>query len=751
MALTDSLNTLLGAITGIQPPSHDAFAAALAKSPKPADAPTYAPTYNDHSTSDKWMALLGGIVPSLAPLASQIIGSHRSANAAEAARFQGDNLANLLSGPPRPSAAPSAAPTNAQQQAPKADMLAPITGKQVAPPAPIFDASPQGAMAWFVDHGYDPADAAAIAAQGGPESSWKTDAFNPKGGGKGAVGLFQWRGPRQTAFRQYAQSNGLDPTDPTTQYAFVDRELKTTHAHALQAIQGLPDAAAKAAVFNKTYEVPGNVPASYLNRVRNEGLKAYAAYQSALPPPPSPPETKGPAVQAAAPSVADSAAPAAAQAPTQQEAKEAFLHAAPQEVAAFKTMYANPLTRDEAIKYATKLIQQNASPEMDATIVGNQVVHLSKDPRIPASVETVAGLRPAPPSGYMYDPQTPDRVVPIPGTEKGPLQHVQGMVGGYQRQPDGSFVKVGEESYGGGLPNGTKADTAGLPPGAQRFPGVAGVWQRAPTGKWEKVADDGQTAAGPAGDFSKTGDDYLKTLPNAQALQVKALAEGRMAFPSGFALRSPYWQTMLQAVGQYDPSFDAVNYNARSKTRNDFTSGKAAGDIKALNTAIGHIGQLDQAINNLGNNRFPLNNAIANWIGNQTGDPRVKQFETDRNAVVAETVRVFRGGVGSAADIKEWTEKLNAADSPEQLHGVVSELAGLLDSRLQAVGDQYNKGMGTTSDPLTLLSPHAAETYRRIREGKNGGEVQVLTPEQATKLRPGQQFRTTDGRLMTRQ
>jgi hypothetical protein len=39
------------------------------------------------------------------------------------------------------------------------------------------------------------------------------------------------------------------------------------------------------------------------------------------------------------------------------------------------------------------------------------------------------------------------------------------------------------------------------------------------------------------GDTTLTGDDYLKTLDAGLAGQVKALAEGRRAFPTGTALR----------------------------------------------------------------------------------------------------------------------------------------------------------------------------------------------------------------------
>jgi hypothetical protein len=699
--MTD-LAALLSSVTAVPHlPRHNAPAM-----PK-ATAADYGQGYNDHSTSDKWMALLGGLIPSLAPLAQRIMQGHAAQNSMMAEHYQGDALAKLMGGGDAPAPQASAA-APAPQQTRDADPLASLTGQES--PAK-FDASPQGAMAYFAPK-YGKVVGAAIAGNFGPESAgWNPKAFNPSGGGQGAFGLGQWRGSRLRDLKAFAAQQGRDVSDPEVQYAFADQELNTTHSGVLRALQNVQDPAQAALIFSQTYERPGNVPQHYRDRIAREGRQAMEGF---VPGPPAPPNSAGPDVQAAA----ANAAPAAAEVPAQQSAaREALLHASPQEVAAFRAMYANPATRDAAVKYATKLIQDNASPSYEASVNGDQVIHYSKDPRLGAQVENIEGVHPAPPSGMMYDPRNPSHVVPIPGTEIGPAQQVNGAVGVFQRGPNGKLDRIGDEAYGGGLPAGGAKQDPTLPPGAYRKPGVPGVWINNPARKPELLLNDGQTSAGPTGDPTKTGVDYLKSLPKAQAQQVQLLAEGRMPFPTGFALRSPYWQNMLQAVGQYDPNFDAVNYNARSKTRNDATSGKMAGDIKALNTAIGHMGQLSRSIDGLGNYSFTPNNAVANFIANKTGDPRVKKFETDRNAVVAETVRVFRGGVGSAGDINEWTDKLNAADSPKQLHAVVSELAGLLDSRLQAVGEQYSKGMGTTTDPFTLLNPHAAEVFKQLRAG----------------------------------
>lgn len=217
----------------------------------------------------------------------------------------------------------------------------------------------------------------------------------------------------------------------------------------------------------------------------------------------------------------------------------------------------------------------------------------------------------------------------------------------------------------------------------------------------------------------------LEQLEPQIALQVKALSEGRMAFPSGFALKSPYWQTMISLVSQYDPSFDAVNYNGRAKARNDFTSGKSAQNITSFNTAIGHLDSLDKSVDELENSRFPWWNSMANSAKGQYDtkfQSAMKKFQAAKTAVTDELTRAFRGTGGNVHDIVQWEKAISDSDSPEALHSAIRTAIELLHSRIEAVGDQYNRGMGTTKDPLTLLSPKAQEAVRRLSEGERAAD-----------------------------
>lgn len=238
------------------------------------------------------------------------------------------------------------------------------------------------------------------------------------------------------------------------------------------------------------------------------------------------------------------------------------------------------------------------------------------------------------------------------------------------------------------------------------------------------------------------GDEYLKSLP-ATALpaipMIKAYAEGRAPVPTSAAMRNPQVLQLLEMTQQYDPTFNGQDYASRAGTRRDFTSGKAAANITAFNTVLQHLDKLHndgQALNNFSGVLTPLNGLI-NSGESFFGDPRKTNFDTDKEAVASELVRAFRGAGGAEADIQGWKDQFSASNSPEQLQGAVRRAVELLNGRIAALGDQYNRGMGRTQDPITLLAPEAQAVYRKL----SGGESSAAMP-----LSGGRQPTPTDAR-----
>jgi hypothetical protein len=234
-----------------------------------------------------------------------------------------------------------------------------------------------------------------------------------------------------------------------------------------------------------------------------------------------------------------------------------------------------------------------------------------------------------------------------------------------------------------------------------------------------------------------TGDAFLKTLPGNVATEVKAYAEGRRPFPAGFALKSPYFQSLIQMVGQYDPTFDAVNYNARAKTRQDFTSGKSAQTINALNTVAQHLDRLSTSADALNNTFSPAYNTLANFLSRHTGKAVVTNFETDKKAVVDELTRAWRQAGGSEQDVKAWASVLDASNSPAQLHGAIGEMGQLLEGKLSALEAQAQQGLGIAPD-IQVIKPEARAVLGRLEKKASNPTAPADVPDTVRKVLTGQ-------------
>lgn len=209
---------------------------------------------------------------------------------------------------------------------------------------------------------------------------------------------------------------------------------------------------------------------------------------------------------------------------------------------------------------------------------------------------------------------------------------------------------------------------------------------------------------------------------------VRGLVDGKKPYPSSMAQRQPYWEAVLRLAGEYEPGWDANIYKQRSDTIKDFTSGVAARNVTALNTVTGHLATLSKRIDDLDNGTWRTGNKIGNWINTELGDPRTKRFQLAVNAVADELERVFRGTSGSVEGIKAWKETVNAADSPEQLKGIVKDAVELMGSRIEALRDQRAKGIGR-SDDFTFLTPKSRKILEDLKFDVEAIDPAVGGPE----------------------
>jgi len=228
-------------------------------------------------------------------------------------------------------------------------------------------------------------------------------------------------------------------------------------------------------------------------------------------------------------------------------------------------------------------------------------------------------------------------------------------------------------------------------------------------------------------DTAAGGSDPLEGLTKAQQETVKAIAEYRFPVTN---LRNKEMMALVQRAYAYDPSFDAKEYAVRAGVRKDFASGKAAVNIRSLNTAVAHLDSLSKAAKGLNNGSITLWNEIKNYGLTKVGDPRVKKFNTSATAVSGELATVFKSTSGTDQEIKEWRQNMDTAGSPEQIQAFVDQGIELLGGRLRALQMQYQTGLGKAKD-FRFLSEPSLKILRNL-----GVDIESIDPVAGAKEAP---------------
>lgn len=227
----------------------------------------------------------------------------------------------------------------------------------------------------------------------------------------------------------------------------------------------------------------------------------------------------------------------------------------------------------------------------------------------------------------------------------------------------------------------------------------------------------------PPGDYQSA----ISQLPPSMQPTVKAIIEGRETPPSPNS-RAPGAQALLQAVNMVDPTYDFTNAAKRQTTAKDFASGSSANSVTSLNTLAGHLDKLDKAWAGLDNSAgiTPFSNSISSWTNKaesgtgQTGS--LKSFNVAKSAVSDELAKLLKGGVVSDSEKKEWESSLDDGASPEQQKAVLSEISGIIESRLDALNNKYHEGMGPVNVDKNWATPQATKIFDRLQGRSNAAD-----------------------------
>jgi hypothetical protein len=208
---------------------------------------------------------------------------------------------------------------------------------------------------------------------------------------------------------------------------------------------------------------------------------------------------------------------------------------------------------------------------------------------------------------------------------------------------------------------------------------------------------------------------------NAQTQSyVRGLLNYRGQMPSP---RAKNYAATLATLTSIDPSFDAPNYDARRKVAMDYSAGGSVGkQAMSFNTAIAHLGMLQDAADALKNQQVPILNRIANFFKVQTGGSAVTTFNNIADAVDGEVSKTFKG-TATEGELARVGAHFNSALGADQIQNNIKSTVGLLSGKMGEMESAYQQpppvGMGK---PISLVSPQAKQTLQKLA-GSGGGNA----------------------------
>lgn len=153
----------------------------------------------------------------------------------------------------------------------------------------------------------------------------------------------------------------------------------------------------------------------------------------------------------------------------------------------------------------------------------------------------------------------------------------------------------------------------------------------------------------------------------------------------------------------------AANGQATQATQgvvSDFTKGKSAQSLNAINTAVQHMNGLSPLIDAMGTGNVKVLNQVTNAFKQQVGVSAPTNYAALKEFVGGEVAKAVLPGGGGEAERKALLDPLNAANSPQAIHDAVQQITTALAGKTEALRNQWDVGTrGTQGSFDKFLMP----------------------------------------------
>ena len=220
-----------------------------------------------------------------------------------------------------------------------------------------------------------------------------------------------------------------------------------------------------------------------------------------------------------------------------------------------------------------------------------------------------------------------------------------------------------------------------------------------------------------ATDEEKTA--YLDRLNPEDQEIIKGLADYTLdPTKTSSLMRGNQRQRLLALTKRYAPDFDMKSFTAAQQYANPNT--KVGQNITSLNTLVGHIGYLQDALGNLEASGQPLENAVILTARNLTGDPTITNYDVAKEVVDNEAQRALSGvGVTQQGMERQGAILPRRRFGKQQAEQYVRAMSHILQARLGALESGYRQQI--RRDPRDLITyPESRQILTRVFGGPGG-------------------------------
>jgi hypothetical protein len=237
----------------------------------------------------------------------------------------------------------------------------------------------------------------------------------------------------------------------------------------------------------------------------------------------------------------------------------------------------------------------------------------------------------------------------------------------------------------------------------------------------------------------------INDVPAAIRGRVQAALDYRQALPPQ-GRNNPINSAISEWAYKLDPQHDETNFPARNKLMTSFTSGKESQQINAVNTAMGHIGVLSDAVDALNNTNVPILNAIANKVGVAVGNTPATTMQTIVHRVGPELAAAYIQGGGGEGERGTTADDFSINKGADQLKANLGVTAQLLRSKIGSLQNQYTQTMSRNDFQQRFITPEAQQTLNKLSpQGAQGGGQHVAGGS-SNGLKEGQTGTGSDGK-----